>query len=332
MGRWCGLVAIAALAVVAGGCGGGESGPTTIALLLPSGHGLRYASADRPAFEREVRRICPECKVLYSDANEDASKQEDQTDAALKQGVGALVLDAVVSETAGRMVRKARGAGVPVLSYDTLAAFAKPDAFVSYGGVETGEVQAEALARKLKSDGHPRGPIVALWGEPGNRDQHLFEEGARRVLAAHGVKIASQAHTPFWGPGRARGEMSRSIRGIGRNGFAGVYAETDGIARGAIEAMQAAGIDPASRPVTGRDATPKGLRQVRAGRQYMTTYAPPEPKARRAAEVAVTLAEGGELPKGEATGELENGRFRVPAILLRPLAVTRANVDRIGPR
>jgi D-xylose transport system substrate-binding protein len=325
------LAAIAALALVASGCGGGESTPT-IALLLPSGRGLRYASADRPAFERRVREVCPDCRVLYSDANERTSTQEDQADAALKRGADVLVLDAVVSESAAGIVKRARAAGVPVLSYDTLAAFAKPNAFVSYGGAQTGEVQARALAARLKREGHPRGPVVALWGEPGNRDQHLFEVGARRVLAARRVKIASQAHTPFWGPGRARTEMNRAIRGIGRNGFAGVYAETDGIARGAIEAMEAAGIDPASRPVTGRDATPKGRRQILAGRQYMTTYAPPGPKARRAAEVAVTLAEGGELSRGEATGEFENGRFRVPAILLRPLAVTRANVDRIGAR
>lgn len=318
------LLTLAAVAALAG-CGG-DSGGSTIALLLPNGKGVRYESAGRVQFERKVHKICAECEILYREAGEDTSTQEKQADAVLERGIDVLVLDAVIPEYATKIVKRAKEAEVPVLSYDTLAAFAEPDAFVSYSGVETGELQAKALVQRMREQGHPRGPVVMGAGEPANRDQHYFEEGAKTTLAARGVTIADHFYTPFWDPKRAREKMRRAIETLGRNGFAGVYAETNGIARGAIEAMEAAGIDPGEKPVTGREATVKGLRQVLSGRQYMTTYMPVEPKAVRAAEVAVTLAAHEELRPAAVTDELENGKFRVPSILLKPVKVTRANI------
>jgi D-xylose transport system substrate-binding protein len=48
------------------------------------------------------------------------------------------------------------------------------------------------------------------------------------------------------------------------------------MAGGAIAAMKAAHIDPASRPVTGQDAEVAGVQRILAGQQLMTVYQPIE--------------------------------------------------------
>src|SRR6267143_4550247 len=91
-----------ALVLLAAGCGGGGggSGPK-IALLLPENHTPRYEAADRPDFEAKVKSICSNCQILYSNAGQDASKQQNQADAALTQGAKVLVVDAVDAGSAG---------------------------------------------------------------------------------------------------------------------------------------------------------------------------------------------------------------------------------------
>src|SRR5437764_7010755 len=86
---------LVALVLVAAGCGGGGGGGgKKIALLLPENHTPRYEANDRPDFEAKVKALCSDCKILYSNAVQDAAKQQNQADAALTQGADVLVVDA----------------------------------------------------------------------------------------------------------------------------------------------------------------------------------------------------------------------------------------------
>src|SRR4051812_17922390 len=100
-----------ALVLVAAGCGGGGGdggGGKTIALLLPENHTPRYEANDRPDFESKVKELCSDCKILYSNATQDAAKQQNQADAALTQGADVLVVDAVDAGSAASIVSKAK--------------------------------------------------------------------------------------------------------------------------------------------------------------------------------------------------------------------------------
>src|SRR3954452_23057963 len=94
------VAAAASLAVPAlAGCGsdngGGGSSGGKIALLLPETKTTRYEQQDRPRFEKRVKELCADCDVLYSNADQDAAKQQQQAEAALTNGAKVLVLDAV---------------------------------------------------------------------------------------------------------------------------------------------------------------------------------------------------------------------------------------------
>jgi D-xylose transport system substrate-binding protein len=322
-----GLAAILSIALVAAGCGGSSGGGgAKIALLLPENETPRYESDDRPDFEKAVEEECEDCEVLYNNAGGDAEKQQSQAEAALTQGAEVLVVDPMDSKSAAAIAEKAKAQNVPVVSYDRLIENGEIDAYVSFDNVKVGELQAETLSKKLKEDGNPNGPIIMINGDPADPNAALFKEGAHKGLEAAGVTIGKEYDTPGWTAENAQREAQQAITALGNNGFAGIYAANDDTGGGAIAAMKGAGINPAEKPVTGQDATVAGLQRILAGQQYMTVYKEIEPEATISAEIAIALAEGEEVPQDKVTEEVNNGKTEVPAVLLKPIAVTKGNV------
>src|SRR6187200_242361 len=157
-----------ALVLLAAGCGGdgGGGGGKKIALLLPENHTPRYEATDRPQFEAKVKELCSDCEVLYSNATQDAAKQQSQAEAALTQGADVLVVDAVDAGSAGAIVSKAKAQKVPVVSYDRLITNADVDYYVSFDNTRVGRLQGTTLIQGLKKQGKPTGPVVMLAGDP----------------------------------------------------------------------------------------------------------------------------------------------------------------------
>lgn len=316
-----------ALLAFAAGCGGGGDAKQ-VALLVPGAQTSRNEGTIRPNFEERLLKGCEGCEVVYRDGGGKVDKQKQQAKAVLDEGVAVLVINPVYSEYGAGIVKEAEEKEIPVVVYGQTIDGAKPTAFVSYDYKRNGELQTETLAKRIKQEGRPRGPVVMVNGEPANPDEHLFQEGARQGLQAAGVRIEGPYFTPFWQASQAKREMGRAIDKLGANGFAGAYTETDGIAEGAIEAMKEAGIDPSERPTTGRGATLAAVRRILTGEQYMTTYEPVEQEASISAELAAGLAENGEIPPDKKMVQFYNGRIKVPSIQLEPIAVTKDNLKR----
>jgi D-xylose transport system substrate-binding protein len=319
--------ALIVVVLVATGCGGSSGGGgTKIALLLPENETPRYESDDRPDFEKAIEEKCEDCEVIYLNAGGDAEKQQSQAESALTQGAEVLVVDPQDSKSAAAIAEKAKAQNVPVLSYDRLIENGEVAAYVSFDNKKVGELQAETLAKKLKEDGSASGPIIMINGDPADPNAALFKEGAHTGFEAAGIEVAKEYDTPGWSAENAQREAQQAITALGNNGFAGIYAANDDTGGGAIAALKGAGINPAEKPVTGQDATVAGLQRILAGQQFMTVYKEIEPEATISAEIALALAEGEEVPQEEVTEELNNGKAEVPAILLKPIAVTKDNV------
>jgi D-xylose transport system substrate-binding protein len=309
-----------------GGGGGGEGGDSTIALLLPENETPRYETNDRPDFEKAVEEKCPGCEVIYFNAGGDAEKQQSQGEAALTKGADVLVLDPMDSKSAATIAERANAQDVPVVSYDRLTENSEIDAYVSFDNEKVGELQGETLAKKLKEDGSPQGPIIMINGDPADPNAALFKKGAKKAFEAAGVEIAKEYDTPGWTAENAQREAQQAITALGKDGFAGIYAANDDTGGGAIAALKGAGIDPEEVPVTGQDATVAGLQRILAGQQYMTIYKAITPEAEVSAEIAIALGNGEEVPQDKVTEEVNNGKVDVPAVLLDPIAVTKDNV------
>lgn len=296
-----------------------------IALLLPESKTARYESHDRPHFERKVKELCAECQIIYSNADQDAAKQQNQAEAALTNGAQVLVLDPVDSASAAAIVARARQAKIPVVSYDRLITNADVDYYISFDNEKVGKLQGTALVDKLKADGKAGGTIVVINGSPTDNNAKLFKAGAHSVIDSSGFKIGAEYDTPDWSPDKAQQEMEQAITAIGKDKIVGVYCANDGTAGGAIAAMKAAGVKPLP-PVTGQDAELAAIQRILAGEQFMTVYKAIKPEAEAAAELAVALVRGQQAPAGKVNAKVNNGQKDVPSILLEPVAVTKDNV------
>jgi D-xylose transport system substrate-binding protein len=294
-----------------------------IAFLLPESKTARYETQDRPLFEAKVKSLCSSCQIVYSNADQDASKQQQQAEAALTQGVKVMVLDPVDGAAAAAIVNQANSKNVPVISYDRLLLNSKPDYYVEFNSPQVGKIQGQALVDKLKSD-KKQGSIIMINGAPTDNNAKLFKQGAHSVIDGSGFKVAKEYDTPDWSPDKAQSEMEQAITAVGKGKFVGVYAANDGTAGGAIAAMKSAGVDPKTIPVTGQDAEVAGIQRILAGDQYMTVYKPIKPLADKAAEWAVGLVQG--KKPSDATATENNGKTDVPTIKLDVTAVTADKV------
>jgi D-xylose transport system substrate-binding protein len=308
-----------------GGGGGDGGGGGKVALLLPESKTARYESHDRPLFERKVKELCPDCEIIYSNADQDASKQQQQAEAAITEGAEVMVLDPVDSASAASMVQRAKQSDIPVVSYDRLILNADVDYYVSFDNEKVGQLQAQTLVDKLTEDG-AKGDVVMINGAPTDNNAKLFKKGAHSVLDESDFKIAKEYDTPDWSPDKAQQEMEQAITAVGKDGFVGVYAANDGTAGGAIAAMKSAGIDPADIPTTGQDAELAAIQRIVAGEQYMTVYKAIKPEADAAAQLAVSLLRGEDPPGGLVNNKVNNEQLDVPSALFDPVAVTQDNV------
>ena len=326
------VVATVAFAGCAAEEGDGDTegdGETTevlkIALLLPETKTARYETQDRPLFEAKVKELAPDAEILYSNANQDAAAQQSQAEAALTNGANVLVLDPVDSAAAAAIVTKAKEAGVPVISYDRLILDADVDYYISFDNEQVGVLQGTALLDKLTADGNAGKTIVMINGAPTDNNAKLFKAGAHSVLDGK-VETGAEYDTPDWSPDKAQTQMDQAITKLGKGGFVGVYCANDGTAGGAIAAMKAAGIDPKTIPVTGQDAELAGIQRILLGEQFMTVYKAIKLEAEVAAEMAVALAKGEDLPASFEIKGVDNGMKDVDSVLLTPIAVTKETI------
>ncbi len=322
------VVTVVGATVALTGCGGGgdaASPAAKIALLLPDRETARYETQDRPLFEAKVKELYPDCAILYSNADGDATQQQSQAEAALADGADVLVLDPVDFAAAGAIVQKANAAHVPVISYDRLITHADLAYYVSFDNEKVGRLQGQALLDKLTADGNAGKTIVMINGAPTDSNAEMYKSGAHSVFDGK-VKIGAEYDTADWSSDKAQAEMDQAITKLGKHGFVGVYCANDGTAGGAIAAMTGAGIDPRTRPTTGQDAELAAIQRILVGEQFMTVYKAIKSEAEAAALLAVALAKGEAPPASLTLTTVNNGAKDVAAVILDPVTVTKDNV------
>jgi D-xylose transport system substrate-binding protein len=306
---------------------GGEGGGAKIALLLPETKTTRYEQQDRPNFERRVKELCADCEVIYSNADQDPAKQQQQAEAAITQGAKAIAISAVDVKSAAAIVNRAQQSQVKVIAYGRLIPDAPIDYYVSIDPFEVGKQQAEVQMDAIEESGGDSPRVVMINGAPTDSNAKPYKDGATQVLEERGAQIVKSYDTPDWSPDKAQQQMESSITGLGKDGFDAVYVANDGMAGGAIAALKGANIDPATRFVTGQDAELAGVQRILAGEQLMTVYQPIIEIAESAAELAVPAAQGSEPPGDLASETVDNGAKQVPSVLLETIAIQEGNIQ-----
>jgi D-xylose transport system substrate-binding protein len=301
------------------GDGGGDS--KVIALLLPESKTTRYEAFDRPLFEAAVADLCDDCEVVYYNADQDEAKQTQQVDTAISEGASVVVLDPVNGAGAGGMVQSAQDSGADVIAYDRF--IAEADYYMSFDNETVGKMQAEALVEAMGD----KGSILMLNGAPSDPNAAQFKAGAHGVLDSSGVKILEEYDNPDWSPENAQQWTTDQLSKYDPSDIQGVYAANDGQAGGVVAALTGAGVAAnALPPITGQDAEVAAIQRILAGEQAMTIYKPIPIEAETAAEVAVALANGDEVPTTSESGIEQSDYEGVTSYIFTPIVVKQDNV------
>ncbi|MFD5625026.1 MULTISPECIES: sugar ABC transporter substrate-binding protein [unclassified Streptomyces] len=294
-----------------------------VGLLLPENQTARYENFDKPLIEKKVKELTNnKGEVIYANAKQDASTQNQQVDTMITNKVDVLIVDAVDSAAIKSSVQKAKDAGIPVVAYDRLAE-GPIDAYISFDNEEVGRVQGEALLKAL-GDKASKGDIVMMNGSSTDPNAALFKKGAHSVLDGK-VTVGKEYDTKEWKPENANANMEGAISALGKSKIVGVYSANDGMAGGIITALKAAGID--NIPVTGQDAELAGVQRIVAGEQYMSVYKPYPQEANVTAEIAVALAQGKSLDSLAKTKVDSPTTKGVPSVLVPVVSLTKDNIN-----
>ena len=264
-------------------------------------------------------------RYLSADAQSSAEKQLADIENLVTRGADVLVVVAHDPDTLGPALASARAARIPVIAYDRL--IDAPGVFyLSFDNRRVGRIQAETILAAV-----PRGRYAFIKGSPQDPNTAFVHAGQLDVLSpaiADGrVSVVGDQYVDGWLPEVAQRVMEQILTRSGGR-IDAVVCSNDGMAGGVAAALAGAGLSGV--PVSGQDGDRAALNRIALGRQTVSVWKDSRELGRAAAQVSVALARGTapEQIAGAQPFTTPNGH-RVSATLLVPLAITRANLDRV---
>jgi D-xylose transport system substrate-binding protein len=274
---------------------------------------------DRDYFTAAAEKLGAKVFVQSADASE--QRQIAQIENLISRGVDVLVIVPFNATVLNNAIREAKKSNIKVVSYDRLVLNADIDAYISFDNKQVGEMQAQALVG-LK----PSGNYYLLGGAPTDNNAKMLREGQMQVLQPlvdkGAIKIIGKQWVKDWSASVAMAIVENALTANG-NKIDAIVASNDGTAGGAIQALNAQKLS-GKVPVSGQDADLAAVRRVMAGSQAMTVYKPLKLLATEAAKMSVQLVRN-EKPAYNA--QYNNGFKQVNTLLLKPISMTRANLD-----
>jgi D-xylose transport system substrate-binding protein len=325
------LLALGAVACGSDDDGSGKTASTAgaaklegkIAVLLPdSKSSARWETADRRFFEQAFKAAgLSKDDYLISNAGGDASTQRSQAEQAVTEGAKVILLVNLDPGSGAAIIDSAKSQGVTMIDYDRLTVGGNADYYVSGDATEAGRLQARGLIEDLKDK--PRARIAILDGAPTDSFATDLKKGYAKVLKSEGksIDVAAQQPVPDWDSQKALTIYEQMLQ-ASKQPFDGTLAANDSIANATIAARKARRLDPI--PTSGLDATPEALQHILAGEQTFTIYFSIKDQATKAANLALQIARG-QKPTG-ITSSVDNGKGKVPTILLKPQTIRKANI------
>ncbi len=273
--------------------------------------------------------------VQYAAATGTVASQQEQIEALVTKGAKVIIIGAEDGSQLSAQVKTAKDAGAIVIAYDRLIMNTDAvDYYIAFDNFNVGVKQAESLLEGLEAK-KPGGPwnIELFSGALTDSNSGVFFQGAMSILqpridagdlvVVSGQVTQQQTATEGWSAENAQTRMdSLLVSHYKDKDIDGVLSPNDNLARAIITSAQNAG--KALPVVTGQDSEEESVRWVVDGRQYSTINKDTRKLVAKVIESVKQLQTGATLEVNDTTS-YNNGVKVVPAYLLAPIAVTKAN-------
>lgn len=300
------------------------SASADICVLLPDPKSsVRWETQDRPALVAAFKKAG--VSYVISNADGDAQKQRSQADQCLANGAKVVILVSLDAGSSIAIEKAAASAGAKVIEYDRQVIGGNAAIYISFDGRAVGVLQGKGVVAGLKANGmYGKKPVVAeLNGGQTDNNSYLFKGGYDSILKPlykNGTFVKGpDQFVPGWDNQKA-GTIFEQMLVKTNNKIDAVAAANDGLANAVVVALKARKLKPI--PLSGQDATPQGVQNIISGWQTMTVWKDTRKLATASANAAVALAKG---QKPKTTGTVKNGSKTLPAFIIPPQAITKAN-------
>ncbi|WP_026556122.1 substrate-binding domain-containing protein [Arthrobacter sp. 35W] len=268
-------------------------------------------------------------------ANGGVSEQQNQISSMITNGAKVIIVGAIDGAQLGTQLQQAKDAGAVIIAYDRLLLnTANVDYYVAYDNYKVGQLQGQALLDGMKAK-KAAGPynVELFAGSPDDANAKVFFDGAMNVLqpkiddgtlvVVSGQKTFEQAVTQGWKAENAQKRMDTLLAGnYTSTELDGVLSPNDTLARAVITSVKAAGKPIPT--VTGQDSEVESVKSIMAGEQYSTINKDTTALVKHSIQMVQDL-QAGKTPEINDPTSYNNGTKVVPAFLLVPQIVTKAN-------
>ncbi|MDR2484796.1 MAG: substrate-binding domain-containing protein [Treponema sp.] len=233
-----------------------------------------------------------EYEIIWSDAQNDVTRQQDNVNAMISQGVKALVVVPVDTSATGPITRAAQEAGV-VLVYVNRNPFtgSAPPQGVYYCGSDSaiaGRLQMEELGKQMGGEGE----ICILMGQLNHEAAQDRTRGVKEIIAEKfpNIKILAE-QTGNW----MRNEGVTVVENwlTAYPNLKAIASNNDEMAMGALVAIESAGRTGIF--VAGTDGNPDAFQAVKDGRIVATVLQDAKGQGAGAADYAIKAMKGEKL-------------------------------------
>ncbi|MEW1811932.1 substrate-binding domain-containing protein [Pseudarthrobacter phenanthrenivorans] len=298
-------LAAAGLTMLLSACGQGVAGTQvtaqvnpTIGVLFPDSKSPLWEGRLWPSVRDQLKKDCPDCKVIFANVAADPTDQQNQADSMLAQGVKALLLAPVSANASKVIVGKANAQNVPVIGFGSIPE-GDIQGFVGVDVVELGRLQSQALLKQISDGGDPkRGCVVAINGDAQTPGTFQYLKGRQEALDPN-VNICKESYAQFWDAANAQTAMDQAITAVGKDKIVGVYGMNDRISGGASAAMKNAGFTTPYPPIGGGDADLAAIQRIILGTQSFTVDARQRDWGATAAPALLKAARGEALESAQ---------------------------------
>jgi ribose transport system substrate-binding protein len=248
--------------------------------------GVEAAAREAPAYE--VTIMAPPREI---DIDQQVALLEDQ----LVRKVSALVVAPAGVAQVLPALQKAKSQGIPVLLVDTDAAWDAKDSFIGTDNRLGGKLAGEFLAKKLGG----QGKVALIRGILGVDAHEARVAGFQDAMAAApGIRIVADQ------PANSERALAMSVAEnilAAQKDLNAIFATSDQMALGALEAVQARGL-AGKVAVVAFDAGQEVTAHIQAGRVAAAVAQKPYEMGYQSVKAAITLLNGGQIAKRIDTG------------------------------
>ncbi len=278
------LLAVLLLAALAAGCqrggGGNEGGGARI--------GLSVSTLNNPFFVtlRDGAQSAADeagAELIVSDAQNDTAQQQDDIQNFVTQQVNVILVNPVDSDAVVPAIEVANQANIPVIALDRGASGGELATTIASDNVQGGNLAGEELIRLVSS-----GSVAQLEGTPGADPARDRGQGFQDAIDAQSaVEVVASQTANF---DRAEGlNVAENILQANPE-IAGIFAQNDEMALGAVQALGASAGDEVK--VVGFDATEDGLSAIQDGTMNATVAQQPSEIGSLGVENAIRVIDG----------------------------------------